>query len=68
MKIKDKLILWVYEKTTQIENEKAILLEQRRFQAMDSLDMYENLRAEIRLNAWNEFIGELFKILLHCKY
>lgn len=67
MTIKDKLILYAYNKSTQLENEKTTLLEQRRYQVMDSLDLYENLRAEIRINAWNEFIQDLLKILLNCK-
>lgn len=66
MTLKDKLIVWVYHKTNKLESEKITLLEQRRYQAMDSLDLYENLRAEIRIDAWNEFISEFFQILLHC--
>lgn len=66
MTLKDKLIVWVYHKTNKLESEKISLLEQRRYQAMDSLDLYENLRSEIRIDAWNEFITEFFQILLNC--
>lgn len=66
MKLNERLIEWVYNKTSSLESEKSTLLEQRRYMAMDSLDIYENLRAEIRINAWNEFIQDLFNILKNC--
>lgn len=33
---------------------------------MDSLDLYEMMRAEIRIDAFNEFVNDLFKILMYC--
>lgn len=30
------------------------------------LDMYENMRSEIRINAFNEFVQDLFKIIMYC--
>ena len=46
-----------------LESDKRTLLEQRRYNIMDSLDLYENLRAEIRCDAWNEFINDLWNII-----
>lgn len=66
MTLRDKLIIWVYKKSSSLEKEKEVLLQQRRYQTMDSLDIYENLRADIRISAWNEFIEDLFKILAYC--
>ncbi len=67
MTVKDKLMIYIYRKMTDLENEKETIRHQVRFQPMDSLDMYEVMRAEIRLNAWNEFMHELFEIVLNCK-
>lgn len=66
MTLKDKLIIYIYNKGNQLENEKDDLKAQRRYQIMDSFDIYENMRAEIRINAFNEFIQELFKIIMYC--
>ena len=66
MTLKDKIILYIYNKGNELENEKETLKVQRRYQIMDSLDIYENMRAEIRVNAFNEFIQELFKIVMYC--
>lgn len=67
MTIKDKIMIYIYRKLTELEKEKELNEYQRRFQPMDSLDMYENMRNEIRISAWNEFVHELFQIVLNCK-
>lgn len=67
MTIKDKLMIYIYRKLTELENEKDVLRQQLRYQPVDSLDMYEIMRNEIRISAWNEFIKELFNIVLNCK-
>lgn len=66
MTLKDKMILYVYNKGNELENEKETLKFQRHYQVMDTLDMYENMRAEIRIDAFNEFIQDLFKIIMYC--
>ncbi len=66
MTLKDKLIIYVHNKGTQLENEKNDLKFQRQFMSMDSLDIFENMRADIRIDAFNEFVQELFKIIMYC--
>lgn len=68
MTLKDKLIIYVHNKGTQLENEKNELKYQRHFNIMDSLDIYENMRADIRIDAFNEFVQEIFKIIMNCDY
>lgn len=58
MTLKDKLIIYCYHKSNELENEKECLRRQRRFETMDSLDIYENMRADIRVDAFNEFIND----------
>lgn len=67
MTLRDKLICYIYNKTNNLEAEKESILQQRRYQAMDSLDMYENMRAEIRISAWNEFLQDLFRLVIGTK-
>lgn len=67
MTVRDKLMIYIYRKMNDLENEKETIRQQVRFQPMDSLDMYEVMRADIRINAWNEFMHELFEIVLNCK-
>lgn len=67
MKLKEKLIVYCYKKINAIELEKEQILQQRRYQAMDSLDMYENMRAEIRISTINEIMTDILNIILHCK-
>lgn len=66
MTLKDKLIVYCYHKGNELELDKETLRCQRRFETMDSLDIYENMRADIRVDAFNEFIRDLFKIILNC--
>ena len=67
MTIKDKIMIWVYNKNTQIEQETEILNSQVRYQPMDSLDMYEIMRRKIYVSVWKQFLDELFKIIVNCK-
>lgn len=67
MTVRDKLIIYIYRKMNDLENEKETVRHQVRFQPMDSLDMYEVMRSDIRINTWNEFMHELFEIVLNCK-
>lgn len=66
MTLKDKLILYVHNKGTQLENEKNDLKYQRHYMSMDSLDIFENMRADIRIEAFNEFVKDLFRIIMYC--
>lgn len=67
MTIKDKIMIYIYRKINELEKEKEQLLYQRRYQPMDSLDMYELMRNEIRISVFNEFVQELFQIVINCK-
>ena len=65
MSLRDRLICYVYNKSNRLDSEKETILQQRRYQAMDSLDMYENMRSDIRIEAWNEFVQDLLRIILN---
>ena len=67
MILRDKLIVYIYRKQNELESEKESLRFQVRTQPMDSLDMYEAMRSDVRISAWNEFISELFNIIINCK-
>lgn len=67
MTLRDKLMIYIYRKMSELENEKDSVRHQLRFQPMDSLDMYELMRNDVRISAWNEFISELFNIIFNCK-
>ena len=64
MKLKDKLIVYIYNKQNKLENETAELRNMLRLHAMDDLDIYEIMRHRARLQAWNEFVDELYKIVI----
>lgn len=67
MTLKDKLMIYVYRKGNQIEQEEKDLNTSLRLSALDNLDHYEILRHRIRLQAWNEFIKDLYNIVINCK-
>ena len=54
MTIKDKLIVYIYNKQNKLENEGTELREMLRLHAMDDLDIYEIMRHRARLQAWSE--------------
>lgn len=62
MTIKDKLIVYIYNKQNKLENESTELREMLR---LDDLDIYEIMRHRTRLQAWNEFVDELYRIVLY---
>ena len=66
MKLKDKLIVYIYNKQTQIEQEEQDLKTSLRLSELDNLDHYEILLHRIRLQAWNEFIKDLYNIVINC--
>lgn len=54
-----------YNKQNKLENESKELREMLRLHAMDDLDIYEIMRHRARLQAWNEFVDELYRIVLY---
>lgn len=67
MTFKDKIMIYIYRKLNELEEEKRALIEHRRFATMDSLDMYELMRSDIRNEAFHEFINDLFAIIKYLK-
>jgi len=67
MTLRDKLMIYIYRKMNELEEEKESIRNQLRYQPMDSLDMYELMRNDVRISAWNEFIRDLFDIVFNCK-
>lgn len=67
MTLKDKLMVFIYHKMTKLDIEKEQLRHQIRYQPLDSLDLYELMREDVRLSAWKEFIDELFAVIMNCK-
>lgn len=63
--IKDKVIVYLYNKSNQFEIEKQQINEIRRYRPLDSLDYYEILRSEIKIECWNEFIDDLMRLILY---
>lgn len=57
MTIKDKIMIWIYHKNNKIENEREELRYNRRFYPMESLDLYEQMREQVRLDCWKEFLS-----------
>ena len=67
MTLRDKMMIYIYNKNNLLENESEALKNQIRIQQMDSLDHYEVMRDKIRISAWKEFLDELYAILINCK-
>ena len=67
MTFKDKLFVYIYNKSTEIEHEEKDLKNSLRLSALDNLDHYEILLHRVRLQSWNEFIDDLYRILTSCK-
>lgn len=67
MTLKDKLMVYVYRKGNHIEQEESDLKTSLRLSALDNLDHYEILLHRIRLETWNEFIKDLYNIVINCK-
>lgn len=67
MTFKDKLFVYIYNKSTEIEHEEKDLKNSLRLSALDNLDHYEILLHRVRLQAWNEFVDDLYRILTSCK-
>ena len=64
MTFKDKIFLYLYNKSVVLENEKKDIDYNRRYRPMDSLDMYECMRSDIRIQCWNEFVDQLMNIVI----
>ena len=67
MTVKDKIVIWIYNKGEEIDRELEEIQIQAKYMPLDSLDHFELMNAKIRLSAWKEFLNELFKIIFYCK-
>ncbi len=67
MTFKDKLMIYIYKKGTQLDEEYETLNQQCRLMPLDSLEHFELMHAKTRLNAWKEFLRDLYNIVLNCK-
>ena len=67
MQLKDKLIIWIYNKGIRLEQEHIAIQQRVRYHVMDPLDHFEVMRDKIRIETWNEFIDEFFKIINNSK-
>lgn len=67
MTIKDKITIYIYRKMTELEQEKESITTQCRLQAMDSLDHYEIMLSKMRIQAFNEFLTDIFNIVINSK-
>lgn len=67
MTIKDKIMIYIYHKSNEIEQDMETLQIQSRFAPLDSLDHFELMHSKARLNAWKEFIDDIYKIVINCK-
>lgn len=67
MTLRDKLLVYIYEKQTAIECEEKDLKLSLRMSALDNLDHYEILLHRIRLQAFNEFVKDICDIIINCK-
>ena len=67
MTFKDKIIIYIYNKMTEIEQEEKDLKLSLRLSALDNLDHYEILLHRVKLQAWNEFVHDIYSILFNSK-
>ena len=67
MNLRDKLMIYIYRKGTQLEDEENDLKTSLRLSALDNLDHYEILLHRVRIQAFNEFLTDLYNILINCK-
>lgn len=65
MDIKSKIIVYLYNKANKMEIEKQEINEIRRYRPLDSIDYYEILRSDIKIECWNEFINELMRLIIY---
>lgn len=67
MTVKDKLMIYVYRKSCELEESKKELDYQRKFRPCDSLDLYEIMRQDIEIECYNQIVNDLYSIVLNCK-
>ena len=67
MTLRDKMVIYIYNKGNELEQEEKDLKTSLRMSALDNLDHYEILLHRIRIQAWNEFINDLYRIVINCK-
>lgn len=65
MDIKSKIVVYLYNKANKMEIEKQEINEIRRYRPLDSIDYYEILRSDIKIECWNEFINDLMRLIIY---
>lgn len=67
MTVKDKLMIYIYKKNCELEQEEESIRLQCRFMPLDSLEHFELMNSKMRISAWKEFLNDLYRIVLNCK-
>lgn len=67
MTVKDKLMIYIYRKGTEIDNDIDTYRCYARYHSADSLEHYEYMRSMIRLEAWKEFLNDLYQLIFCTK-
>ena len=67
MTIKDKLMIYVYHKGNEIDEELETYKAYARYRTPDGLEHYEYMRAMIRLETWKEILNDLYKLIINCR-
>lgn len=64
MTIRDKMLAYVSTKLNRLELERDAIRRNMQMKPLDGFDMYEMMRSEVRIEAWDEFIHELLALLM----
>lgn len=67
MTVKDKLMIYVYRKSCELEERKKQNTYNRRYQPCDSLELYELMREDIEIECFNQLLNDIYQIVLNCK-
>lgn len=67
MTIKDKLMIYIYRKGNDIDDEIETYKSYSRYHIADSLEHYEYMRSLIRLEAWKEFLNDIYRLIFYTK-
>ena len=67
MTIKDKLLIYVYRKGSELEQEIDSVNIHSRHMPLDSIEHFEAMNTKMRVTAWKEFLDDLYRIIINCK-
>jgi hypothetical protein len=63
MTFKDKILVYIHNKSSQLEKEFEDTVNHQRYRKLDEYDYLESIMLKVRKDTFNEFVSDIMRII-----